>query len=152
VELEPLSEDGIGEMLAAILGPDDVDRELHELMLERTEGNPFILEEMLREVVESSGSGDGGDRVAVGTPGCPNPSAGDPLPSSGGDERSAVLGAAAAGPELRCRDAARRLGEPSACSRHAGGGDGPAVDRGGSHPPGSVLVAARLGGDLRGDQ
>ena len=60
VELEPLSEDGIGEMLAAILGPDEVDRELHELMLERTEGNPFVLEEMLREVVESSGSGDGG--------------------------------------------------------------------------------------------
>ena len=66
LELEPLSEDGIGEMLAAILGPDAVERELHELMLERTEGNPFVLEEMLREVVESSGSGDGLDPEAVG--------------------------------------------------------------------------------------
>jgi hypothetical protein len=47
-------------MLAAILGPDDVDRELYELMLERTEGNPFVLEEMLREVVKSSGAADGG--------------------------------------------------------------------------------------------
>jgi class 3 adenylate cyclase len=66
VELEPLSSDGIGEMLAAILGPEDVDPELHELMLERTEGNPFVLEELLREVVESSASGDGIDRNAVG--------------------------------------------------------------------------------------
>jgi class 3 adenylate cyclase len=66
LELEPLSADGIGEMLAAILGTDAVDRELHELMLERTEGNPFVLEEMLREVVESSASGNGVDRDAVG--------------------------------------------------------------------------------------
>jgi class 3 adenylate cyclase len=98
LELEPLSEDGIGEMLAAILGPGAVDRELHELMLERTEGNPFVLEEMLREVVESSGSGDGLDRAAVGN---------TRLPESVrqaillrvqrlGDERSAVLEAAAA--------------------------------------------------------
>jgi class 3 adenylate cyclase len=98
LELEPLSEDGVGEMLAAILGPDEVDRELHELMLERTEGNPFVLEEMLREVVESSASGDGVDRDTVGR---------TRLPESVrqaillrvqrlGDERSAVLDAAAA--------------------------------------------------------
>jgi predicted ATPase len=55
VELEPLSSSGIREMLAAILGADDVDPELHELMLERSEGNPFVLEEMLREAVEGSG-------------------------------------------------------------------------------------------------
>jgi class 3 adenylate cyclase len=98
LELDPLSDDGVGEMLAAILGPGEVDRELHELMLERTEGNPFVLEEMLREVVESSGSGDGPDRLAVGNA---------LLPESVrqaillrvqrlGDERSAVLEAAAA--------------------------------------------------------
>jgi class 3 adenylate cyclase len=97
LELEPLSEDGIGEMLAAILGPDAVDRELHELMLERTEGNPFVLEEMLREVVETS-NGDGVDRDAVGR---------TRLPESVrqaillrvqrlGDELAAVLEAAAA--------------------------------------------------------
>ncbi len=98
LELEPLSEEGIGEMLAAILGPDEVDRELHELMLERTEGNPFVLEEMLREVVESSASGDGVDREAVSR---------TRLPESVrqaillrvqrlGDESAAVLEAAAA--------------------------------------------------------
>ena len=98
VELEPLSEDGIGDMLAAILGSDAVDRELHELMLERTEGNPFVLEEMLREVVESSTSPDGVDRNVVGR---------TRLPESVrqaillrvqrlGDERSAVLETAAA--------------------------------------------------------
>jgi class 3 adenylate cyclase len=98
LELEPLTEDGIGEMLDAILGPGEVDRELHELMLERTEGNPFVLEEMLREVVESSGSGEGADSVAVGN---------TRLPESVrqaillrvhrlGEERSAVLEAAAA--------------------------------------------------------
>jgi tetratricopeptide (TPR) repeat protein len=98
IELEPLTREGVGEMLAAILGPDSVDRDLHELMLERTEGNPFVLEEMLREVVESSASGDGLDRDAVGR---------TRLPESVrhaillrvqrlGDERSAVLEAAAA--------------------------------------------------------
>jgi class 3 adenylate cyclase len=65
LELEPLSADGIAEMLAAIVGQDEVDPELRELMLERTEGNPFVLEEILCEVMESSGSGDGLDREAV---------------------------------------------------------------------------------------
>jgi class 3 adenylate cyclase len=55
VELEQLSPDGVGEMLAATLGEDAVDAELRELMVERSEGNPFVLEEMLREVVEGSG-------------------------------------------------------------------------------------------------
>ncbi len=54
VELDPLTSSGIREMLAAILGADAVDPELHELMLERSEGNPFVLEEMLREAVEGS--------------------------------------------------------------------------------------------------
>jgi predicted ATPase/class 3 adenylate cyclase len=55
VELEPLSSDGVGEMLAAILGDDGADPELRELMVERTEGNPFVLEEMLREIVDGPG-------------------------------------------------------------------------------------------------
>jgi class 3 adenylate cyclase len=70
VELEPLSSSGIREMLAAILGADDVDPELHGLMLERSEGNPFVLEEMLREAVEGSrGRGsDGGDLTTAPLP------------------------------------------------------------------------------------
>ncbi len=68
IELEPLSPEGVREMLAAILGEDGFDQELHELMLERSEGNPFVLEEMLRELVDGSG-GSGSDRLALtGTP------------------------------------------------------------------------------------
>jgi class 3 adenylate cyclase len=70
VELEPLSADGVGEMLAAILGEEGVDAELRKLMVERSEGNPFVLEEMLREAVEgSAGSGrDGGALSATPLP------------------------------------------------------------------------------------
>ena len=98
LELEPLSADGVGEMLAAILGPDAVDRELHELMLERTEGNPFVLEEMLREVVESSGSGNGVDRDAVGRTRLPDSVRQAILlrVQRLGDEQTVVLEAAAA--------------------------------------------------------
>jgi class 3 adenylate cyclase len=56
VELEPLPEAGVAEMIAAILGVDEVDPELRDLMLARTEGNPFVLEEMLKEATED---GDG---------------------------------------------------------------------------------------------
>jgi class 3 adenylate cyclase len=59
VDLEPLQEAGVGEMLQAILGADRVDPELRELMLERTEGNPFVLEEMLKEATEGGGGHPG---------------------------------------------------------------------------------------------
>jgi class 3 adenylate cyclase len=65
VELEPLEEAGVGEMLQAILGADRVDPALRELMLERTEGNPFVLEEMLKEATEAS-TGPGGAPATVG--------------------------------------------------------------------------------------
>jgi len=70
VELEPLTPDGVGEMLAAILSEDEVDSELRELMVERSEGNPFVLEEMLREAVEGSrgAGGDGGALTATPLP------------------------------------------------------------------------------------
>jgi class 3 adenylate cyclase len=55
VELDPLPDSGVGEMLAAILGTEQVDPELRELMVERTEGNPFVLEEMLKEATDSRG-------------------------------------------------------------------------------------------------
>lgn len=69
VELEPLTADGVGEMLAAILG-EEADAELRELMIERSEGNPFVLEEMLREAVE--GSSDAG-REGAGLTATPLP-------------------------------------------------------------------------------
>ena len=51
VNLEPLPEVGIGEMVAAITGNAAVDDELVDLLFERTEGNPFFIEEMLNEAV-----------------------------------------------------------------------------------------------------
>jgi class 3 adenylate cyclase len=66
VELEPLAEAGVGEMLQAILGSDRIDPELRDLMLERTEGNPFVLEEMLKEATEAGGPRPGdASRLAV---------------------------------------------------------------------------------------
>jgi class 3 adenylate cyclase len=52
VELEPLTGAGIAEMVGAILGTAEVDRELSALLYARSEGNPFVLEEMLREAAD----------------------------------------------------------------------------------------------------
>jgi class 3 adenylate cyclase len=63
VELEALSPDGVEEMIAAILGTTDVPSELRDLMTERSDGNPFVLEEMLKEASEGGAiqpSGAGG--------------------------------------------------------------------------------------------
>ncbi len=65
IELHPLPEGGVEEMIAAILGSDDVDGELADLMFQRTEGNPFVLEEMLREAPDEVGSGGRGSVRAV---------------------------------------------------------------------------------------
>jgi class 3 adenylate cyclase len=67
VELEALSANGVGEMLAAILGQEAVDIELRDLMIERSGGNPFVLEEMVRELVDDSGQ-PGTARELSGTP------------------------------------------------------------------------------------
>src|SRR5204863_210426 len=69
LELEPLPEAGIAEMIAAILGSDDVDHELSDLMYRRTDGNPFVLEEMLREAPE--GIATAGRRGALDEMGIP---------------------------------------------------------------------------------
>src|SRR5512132_2467908 len=39
-------------MIGAILGTDEVDPQLRDLMYARSEGNPFVLEEMLKEAIE----------------------------------------------------------------------------------------------------
>jgi class 3 adenylate cyclase len=49
LDLEPLPEAGVREMVAAITGTDGVEPELLALLHERTEGNPFFIEEMLSE-------------------------------------------------------------------------------------------------------
>jgi class 3 adenylate cyclase len=68
VELEALTPEGVGEMLAATLGQEMVDAELRELMVERSGGNPFVLEEMLREVVDGSGQPGEARRELSSTP------------------------------------------------------------------------------------
>ena len=52
VTLEHLSSDAIAEMISAIFESDDVGRDFSEFMHDRSDGNPFVLEEMLREALE----------------------------------------------------------------------------------------------------
>jgi class 3 adenylate cyclase/tetratricopeptide (TPR) repeat protein len=52
VELEPLPDEGVEEMIAAILGTAQVDSGLRALMSERSGGNPFVLEELLKDASE----------------------------------------------------------------------------------------------------
>jgi predicted ATPase/class 3 adenylate cyclase len=52
VALSPLAENDIAEMIAAILDEQEVERELRDLMYARSEGNPFVLEEMLKEAID----------------------------------------------------------------------------------------------------
>jgi adenylate cyclase len=52
LELTPLDERGIGALIAAMLGGDPP-RELPALVIERTAGNPFFAEEMVRSLEEA---------------------------------------------------------------------------------------------------
>jgi class 3 adenylate cyclase/tetratricopeptide (TPR) repeat protein len=52
VALSPLDKAQIGEMIGSILDERDVAGELSDLMHLRTEGNPFVLEEMLKEAID----------------------------------------------------------------------------------------------------
>src|SRR5919198_1189675 len=60
VALSPLGRGEIAEMIAAILDAERVGPEFRDLMHRRTEGNPFVLEEMLKEAI------DRGDVVRTG--------------------------------------------------------------------------------------
>ena len=60
VALEPLGRREIAEMIATILDADTIPTEFRDLMQRRTEGNPFVLEEMLKEAI------DRGDVVRTG--------------------------------------------------------------------------------------
>ena len=52
VTLAPLDRGQIAEIISAILDGEPVEPEFSELMYARTEGNPFVLEEMLKEVID----------------------------------------------------------------------------------------------------
>jgi len=67
VALTPLDRRGTASMLAAILGEAST-RELGDLLHARAEGNPFILEEMLKEALERGDAGwshDALDRLRI---------------------------------------------------------------------------------------
>lgn len=52
VELEPLPSEQVAEMIGAIFDMDQVGMDFRDLLYERTEGNPFVLEEMLKEAID----------------------------------------------------------------------------------------------------
>jgi DNA-binding NtrC family response regulator/tetratricopeptide (TPR) repeat protein len=53
VRLDPLATDGMEELLVALLGADSSLAALKERLIERTEGNPFFLEECVRTLAET---------------------------------------------------------------------------------------------------
>jgi tetratricopeptide (TPR) repeat protein len=68
VTLAPLDRGQIAQMISTILDGEEVEPEFRELMYVRTEGNPFVLEEMLKEVMDRADvrrSGSGWQRRSV---------------------------------------------------------------------------------------
>jgi predicted ATPase len=53
LRLDPLPPEGAGALLHSLLGNDATLRPLPQLLIERTEGNPFFLEECVRTLVET---------------------------------------------------------------------------------------------------
>ena len=69
IELQPLSLAQVGEMVMAIFQEATVSDEFREFLQERSEGNPFVVEEMLRDAVDRGDifrTSTGWDRKAVG--------------------------------------------------------------------------------------
>jgi class 3 adenylate cyclase len=71
IDLEPLPEDGIAEMVASMTGTGAAEPELVDLLYERTEGNPFFVEEMLSDAVAGLAPGAALTRAAVEEVGIP---------------------------------------------------------------------------------
>src|SRR5215510_5937591 len=53
LRLDPLAPESSGEILSSLLGNDQGLQYLKQLLIERTEGNPFFLEESIRTLVET---------------------------------------------------------------------------------------------------
>ena len=68
VEVGPLPESSIGDMLCAIFDQEEVSLEFQQFVLARTEGNPFVVEEMLKEAIDRGDifrTAEGWDRKEV---------------------------------------------------------------------------------------
>lgn len=62
VELEALQPEGVARMVSAIFDDTDVGAEFRDFIHERSEGNPFVLEEMLKDALDRGDIfRDGGD-------------------------------------------------------------------------------------------
>ncbi|HEX6547968.1 MAG TPA: AAA family ATPase [Candidatus Dormibacteraeota bacterium] len=69
IELDPLPARSISEMLRAIFDETEVSDELVAFLGQRTEGNPFVIEEMLKEAIDRGDifrTDTGWDRKAIG--------------------------------------------------------------------------------------
>jgi EAL domain-containing protein (putative c-di-GMP-specific phosphodiesterase class I)/tetratricopeptide (TPR) repeat protein len=53
VELRPLNADEVARMVSATLDMPDIPQELSDLLHDRSEGNPYVLEEMLKELIDA---------------------------------------------------------------------------------------------------
>ncbi|HEY8198138.1 MAG TPA: AAA family ATPase [Candidatus Limnocylindrales bacterium] len=52
VELQPFDASSVADMVRAIFTSDEVSPEFRDLLLERSEGNPFVLEELLKDAID----------------------------------------------------------------------------------------------------
>jgi class 3 adenylate cyclase len=71
IDLDPLPQAGIAEMVASMTGEDGLEPELIDLLYERTEGNPFFVEEMLTDAVAGLAPGTALGRAALDEVGIP---------------------------------------------------------------------------------
>src|ERR1700682_1105037 len=68
IELKPLSPEAVGRVISAIFDGEEVGAEFRDFMHDRTDGNPFVIEEMLKAALDRGDiyrTGSGGDRKAV---------------------------------------------------------------------------------------
>ena len=96
LRLDPLPPASAEAILDALLGPDASLAPLKRLLIARTEGNPFFLEESVRTLVETGGllGEPGAYRLAQAA--AKHPGTGDGAGGAGGADRSAVGGGEAA--------------------------------------------------------
>ena len=66
LRIDPLPPESAEELLEALLGSDAALEPLKRLLTERTEGNPFFLEESVRTLVETGGTGRRAWRLPAG--------------------------------------------------------------------------------------
>jgi class 3 adenylate cyclase/tetratricopeptide (TPR) repeat protein len=66
--IEPLSEKSSGHLLRNILGGGELDPELEKMIVARTGGNPFFVEEMVRELMERNELIKDGKGYVLGNP------------------------------------------------------------------------------------